>query len=203
MAECLWKRLPIKFSRHRQAWYQCVCGTVRQVVILDVTKGKSKGCGCVRVAVALPLAKAASTKHGAHLTREFSAWVELRRRCRATSRHDSKNYSERGISVDPRWDTFIAFREDMGDRPEGHSLDRIDNEKGYCKENCRWATRKEQERNKRSNRLITVFCEVFTVSAACEFYQINSNAVYQRLNRGWPPEKALLSPGFHKPLASC
>lgn len=187
----MWTRLPCAV-KNSKAFYRCECGTERWVVIYDVTSGKSKGCGCKGFSAFITAAKRANTTHGATKTREFCAWTELRRRCRSVERHDSINYSGRGITFDSRWDIFDNFLSDMGLRPDGYSLDRIDNNKGYSKENCRWASRKEQERNKRTNRIITIFCEQMPVCAACEFYGVSSGTVYQRLNRGWPPEKALL-----------
>jgi len=178
--------------------YQCDCGVTRWVVIYDVNHGKSTGCGCVGRKKWAAAAKLANTKHGATNTPEFTTWTELRRRCRSLNRHDSKNYSQRGITFDSRWDVFDNFLQDMGKRPDGCSLDRINNNLGYFKGNCRWSTRKEQERNKRTNRIITIFCEQIPVCAACEFFGISANSVYQRLNRGWPPEMALLTPSISR-----
>jgi hypothetical protein len=83
----------------------------------------------------------------------YSSWVAMRSRTRNSNATDYKYYGGKGIVVDPSWDDFSVFLRDMGERPEGHTLDRIDNSKGYCKENCRWATRAEQQHNTRRTKL--------------------------------------------------
>ena len=79
----------------------------------------------------------------------YNTWLLMRRRCKNPNTKEYKYYGGRGIKICPEWDDFWQFVEDMGDRPEGHTLDRINNDKGYSKENCRWATLIEQQNNKR------------------------------------------------------
>jgi hypothetical protein len=80
----------------------------------------------------------------------YNTWRGMKLRCYNKNREDYKHYGGRGIEVCERWrSSFVAFLEDMGPRPPGMTLDRIDVNKGYCKDNCRWATKAEQERNKR------------------------------------------------------
>lgn len=91
-------------------------------------------------------------KHGMTETPEYNCWKALKNRCLNPKNIQYKNYGGRGITVCERWLNFINFYEDMGNRPEGCQIDRIDNNKGYCKENCRWTTNKINNRNRRNNK---------------------------------------------------
>lgn len=96
-----------------------------------------------------------------------------------------------GIAVDPRWDSFSSFLADMGDRPEGHTLERVDNTKGYSKDNCRWATMAEQGANKRNNRKTANGRVLVTM---CATNGISYRAAMARLARGWDAELACSTP---------
>jgi len=113
-------------------------------------------------------------------------------RCYDTKMQCFKYYGRRDISVCDRWrNDFLAFLEDMGERPEGKSLDRIDNNGNYNKENCRWATLKEQCRNRRSSRILEAFGEKKTLIEWAEEKRIDSNIVLRRLSKGYTNEEAL------------
>lgn len=100
-------------------------------------------------------------------------------------------YGGRGITVDPRWKVFANFLEDMGEVPPDRTIERIDNNKGYFKANCRWATTKEQANNRRSSRWITIGAETLTMTQWSERTGIKVGTIWARLDRGLSPEEAL------------
>lgn len=182
-----------------RAWLcRCDCGTERRVVRSDLQSGRSKNCGCVRRSALPTAAKKANTTHGMEKSAEYRTWIDMRRRCHDPRRPDFKNYGARGITVCEEWrGSFEAFYRDMGPRPTGHTLDRLQNSGPYEKKNCVWATRKKQERNKRTSRIIEIDGKRMTVAEACEVYSIKPNTANNRLNTmGWSVEDT-----FKRPLA--
>lgn len=119
-------------------------------------------------------------------------------RCFNPSNQAWHNYGGRGITVCERWlgeNGLDNFCSDMGVPPTNdHSLDRIDNSLGYSPDNCRWATNKEQARNRRTTKMITIGEEVKSMVEWCEFYNIQYNLVKDRIHDGWEPLKALTTP---------
>lgn len=106
------------------------------------------------------------TAHGLTNTRTWRAWRSMRKRCLDPKSIGWANYGGRGIAFCERWSGFVNFLADMGECPDGLSLDRIDNAKGYEPSNCRWATPKEQANNTRSVRLVELDGELVSVSEA-------------------------------------
>jgi hypothetical protein len=123
------------------------------------------------------------------------SWRGMLNRCRSTSKFRHV-YFDRNILVCERWMVFVNFVEDMGERPNGTSLDRIDNELGYFKENCRWATQVEQGRNQRSNRLLTLNGETHCMSEWSEKLNFAKTTIPRRIAAGWSVEKALSTPSL-------
>lgn len=121
------------------------------------------------------------------------AWNNMKRRC-TTNTKDAHRYIGRGISYDPKWESLAGFCADMGETYEiGLSLDRIDNDKGYSADNCRWATRKEQANNTGRNRLFTIKDETKTLAQWCDESIVKSSTIRQRLYvYGWSIERALV-----------
>lgn len=126
-----------------------------------------------------------NTKHGMHGSPEYWVWCSMKKRCSMPSNPDYKNYGGRGISYDPAWDSFEQFYADMGPRTDGCSLDRIDNDGDYCKENCRWTTRVEQGRNKRNNIAIVANGKSQCPPEWAEELGMSVSTIYTRLERGW------------------
>lgn len=110
-------------------------------------------------------------------------WSAMKSRCQDKNCIGYPSYGARGITVCERWQSFTAFLEDMGPRPAGRSLDRINGKLGYFKENCRWATRKEQSSNQRRNILMRINNEVMTVSEACRRYGVDRKWMAYRVKR--------------------
>lgn len=139
-------------------------------------------------------------KHGMGGTPTYLAWINMRVRCSNPKQEGYQYYGGRGIRVCERWQqSFENFLADMGIRPDGMSIDRIDNDRNYEPGNCRWATRIEQENNKRSNRLITAFGKTQTVAQwTKEMGLENCVLIYGRLNAGWDAEKAISTRVNHR-----
>jgi hypothetical protein len=130
-------------------------------------------------------------KHNYVGTPTYGSWYNMKTRCNNPKATNAKRWSGRGITYDPRWNSFLNFLEDMGERPEGTSLDRKDNDKGYSKENCRWATLIEQANNQSHNHRITYEGETLTLTQWALKMGLKQSTVRRRLERGWSVEKAL------------
>ena len=141
---------PVIITRAR---CQCECGTVSVVFRCHFVSGASKSCGCWNKEYASARATARNFKHGHTVrgkhSREWNSWMAMHERCRDPNSINYKNYGGRGISVCARWADFNNFLSDMGPRPPGHSLDRINNEGSYEPSNCKWSTWVEQNNNRR------------------------------------------------------
>lgn len=165
----------------------CSCGTRFSTAIYRLVKGKTLSCGCLRV----DKVKEVFTKHGLTNTPTHIVWMSMRGRCFNPKNRAFPSYGGRGISVCERWMVFENFLLDMGKRPPGMSLDRIDNDSGYCPGNCRWTDRKTQARNRRSNRVITFNGTSATLAYWADKTGINQTTIRKRIRGGWPLSQAL------------
>lgn len=127
---------------------------------------------------------------------EAYAWANIKQRCYNQNRPDYGRYGGRGITVCGRWlNSFNNFLADMGHRPSAkHSIERIDNNKGYSPENCKWGTHEEQARNKRNTHILTFQSRTMRIDEWTEFTGIRAGTIRQRLWRGWSVERTLSTP---------
>jgi hypothetical protein len=179
----------------RASWVcRCDCGTIKNIVGAQLGINFNS-CGCGRA----DTARQRVTTHGMTGTPTYQTWFDMKRRCDAAVRKghgaDRKNYFSRGIRVCQEWLSFENFFADMGERPNGMTIDRIDNNKGYCKENCRWADSTTQNRNKSNVILVTIDNQSKPLVEWCEIFGIKAKTARQRISQyGWPAERAVREP---------
>ena len=145
-------------------------------------------------------------KHGLKKTQEYNSWNHMRSRCNNPKLNEYKDYGGRGIKVCPEWNHFVNFLADMGLMPQDgkdYSIERIENDKGYYKENCKWTTAHYQTRNKRNNVKVMfqgieyLLCDLALKVGICQKKLRMRLFVY-----GWPIEKAILNIDFKSKLSA-
>jgi hypothetical protein len=165
---------------------RCECGTERAVAacsLLSDGKKNSRSCGCVQ------------RKHGMWRSPEYKTWERILSRCYNANVPVYADYGGRGIQVCERWRAdFSAFLADMGPRPPGHSIDRLDVNGDYEPGNCRWATPTEQGRNRRNNRYVTIDGATATVAEWAERSGLQQGTILARLRSGWSGSRLLVRP---------
>jgi hypothetical protein len=181
----------IKNSRTVRQWIcKCRCGNIATVLAANLAQGLSSSCGCKRSETHR------AKSHGKVGSKAYNSWSNIKSRTKNPNNPNYWRYGGAGILLDPSWESFEVFYRDMGD-PAGFddSIDRIDNTKGYNKENCRWASKTEQARNQKSNVNITYGGETHCISEWAELIGIKENTLRDRICRqGWSVERALTTP---------
>lgn len=172
---------------------RCKCGEERSVVGSKLVRGEHRSCGCKK---GEHISKAVTT-HGMTGTPTYNSWGAMINRCTNANHPRYRDYGGRGIVVCNRWRKFANFLEDMGERPNGLELERRDNNSGYSKENCYWATHSEQARNRRSSRIIETSLGTMTQAEAAEIVGVTQGAIQHRRKAGWSKEDIL------KPCTTC
>lgn len=177
-----------KTGRQRFADFKCsYCQGISEKHIGGANRVESCGCQQKR------LQSKAKTKHGSRNTRAYRSWQSMIQRATNSKRENFKNYGGRGITICDRWlNSFETFLGDMGECPTGHSLDRIDNSKGYEPGNCRWATQIEQQRNRTNNHILTINGVSRCLSEWAEQPgAANRGTIRTRLKLNWPHKEAV------------
>tara|TARA_R110002096_G_scaffold66682_1_gene162143 strand:- start:9361 stop:10032 length:672 start_codon:yes stop_codon:yes gene_type:complete len=180
-------------KRGGKSYWKCICdcGNVTVVRSNHLADGGTKSCGC------LTLEKVTTHGHAraGSQTPEYRSWQDMKKRCENPNSKDSKNYSERGISVCERWSKYENFIEDMGVKPSSeYTLERKDNDSGYSPENCVWATRQEQNKNKRTNVTITIDGATKCLSDWAKESCVTRETIHARVKKGWSYEDAIMTP---------
>ena len=177
------KVISVAYKINKKYCWNCICecGNKKIVDGNRLRSGWTKSCGCL-----------INTQKRQSQNNRYNVWASMIHRCSNKKSSSYKNYGARGIKVCERWiNSFESFCDDMGDRPTGLTLDRIDVNGNYCKENCRWATMKAQNTNRRNTIFIVAFGKKQLISDWSKEKNIKVATLRARLKYGWSPEKIL------------
>lgn len=181
-------------------WYcKCDCNREKRIYKYDVISGKTKSCGCFNKERAAENLRKSMTVHGMSGTHEWNCWTSMNERCHDEKSLSYEKYGRCGIFVCDEWrqkgrgsDGFMNFFKDIGPAPSiRHTIDRIDNSKGYYKENVRWATKKEQAHNKINNVNINAFGKTQCLAVWAREVGLSVTTIRLKLLKGLTPEQAL------------
>lgn len=175
---------------------KCDCGNMLITRGNSLKSGRTKSCGCYNHEVRIN--QKIFLTHGMSKTRQFVIWYHILERCHNVKDKEYKNYGGRGITVCNKWLTFEGFWEDM---QEGYSdkltIDRIDTNKGYYKENCKWSTPTQQANNRRNNVFFTAFGVTDTLANLCRIFNATYKTVFSRVRyQNMDIETALTKPNM-------
>ena len=177
-------------SDRRRHLCRCECGNETMVMTSNLTKGHTQSCGCLQ----RERTGRARLTHGKTHTPIYSVWCNMLNRCRNANVPHFDNYGGRGIVVCERWRVFENFYADMGDVPEGFTLERIDVNGPYAPANCRWATPVEQQNNTRKNLWLEFRGARKTLAQWARLLGFKRRLLSLRLYKGWTVERAFTTP---------
>lgn len=202
-------RLTVISKLEKDKWSQtfwacrCACGHMKNINGASLRNGLTQSCGCLQAERASAALAKTKRKHGyaprGVPSREYRVWLGLKGRCGKTyNPRDAANYRERGIMVCDSWrNNFEVFLADMGPCPKGYSIDRINNDGNYEPGNCRWATPRQQARNRRSNRRVDWGGRSWLLVELSEHTGIEYHSLKSKLKRFSPEEAvAILTQNF-------
>lgn len=175
-----------KHKSEKRSFVNCkclLCGIIKDVRLRDLEDKSSISCGCLNKN---------NFRHGKSKSKTHNIWLCMKARCFNKKNNRYKNYGARGISVCDSWLIFDNFLDDIGEAPHGMTIERIDNNKDYSKENCCWASYKEQANNKSTNRIINIKGRDYTIAQASDVFKIKYSTLWYRIRKGYDPEKAIL-----------
>jgi len=188
----------LKFDRrvknHSYWLCKCECGNTKSIRHDHLVSNKIRSCGCLQKEIIKNL----NLSHGMTKSSTHQVWCAMKTRCYNKNNHGYKYYGARGIKICKRWNKFKNFYKDIGEKPKGMSIDRIDNNGNYKPSNCRWATQKEQCRNTRRNHNITFKNKTQCITAWAEEIGINRRTLQHRFNFNWSIKKAFETPSQRK-----
>lgn len=183
------------WPKRRIVWWKCRCdcGHIAEVISGHLANGTTTSCGCYRKE------NPSSLRHGharkGRVTKEWTSWSNMKRRCYDPRNEDFHTYGGRGITVCDRWRySFANFLKDMGERPGGLTLNRKDNDGNYEPGNCEWATEETQANNKTSNTFFEIDGQRKTMAQWCRIAYKRPDIVWHRLKLGWNFPEALFTP---------
>ena len=184
------------YSKNGRSYWKCKCECGNEKIIIgkDLRNGHINSCGCLRIETS----RKRMTTHGSTDSRLYNIWCSMKQRCEhPTKEKHLKDYKNRGITVCDEWHDFANFQKWAlkNGYKDNLSIDRIDNNKGYYPENCRWADNIIQANNKRNNRRLTYNNKTQTIAQWARELGMNYNTLDQRIRMGWSVEKA-----FNKPM---
>jgi hypothetical protein len=186
---------------HRQGLWLCDCGNETTVALSRVRNGYTQSCGCLSAETS----RVVNRKHGQKGTPEYSSWGAMRSRCTNPRSKDYPRYGGAGITVDPAFDSFETFLSEIGPRPEGTTLDRIDTRFGYRPGNVRWSTPKAQAENTLATNVVEINGERFpSVEAAAQAHGVTTTTVVRWCD-GYTDQRRLAQAngGAHPPREGC
>jgi len=189
----------LRYSRSikNSAWWfcECSCGCECEIHGYAMRSGHTQSCGCIhseQLAARNSRHKYATRKKRHPL---YSVWKAMKKRCYNPNSKFWNSYGGKGVKVCERWRTsFANFLADMGERPEGCSLDRIDNDGDYCPENCRWATASQQANNTSATRFFELNGTKKSITQWAEHFGFPPKTLRARINSGWSFERAITTP---------